>query len=64
MSYRLDVPYNPHRINPPDEPEPEAVCESCGCYLYEDDPIYKADGEILCESCLKDRFKITLDFYG
>ena len=59
----MSFSYNPHRINPPDEPEPEAVCESCGAYMYPSDGdwVFMAEGEILCLDCPKDRYRYHID---
>ncbi len=31
-----------------------AVCQLCGGEIYEGEPYYQRDGEIICEVCLED----------
>ena len=39
---------------PNSDVRPVCVCVSCGFDIYEDEKIYKIDGEIWCESCIDD----------
>lgn len=38
------------------------VCEDCGCRIT-DEHYYKVDCEILCESCMNDRYRKDTDDY-
>lgn len=54
--------YDDWKTTPPDDPEPASVCDCCGKYLWEGEPIYlDINGENLCEVCLN---KMCLIRYG
>lgn len=48
--------YDAWKTTPPDDPDPVAYCNCCGCGLYEGDVVYTIDGGI-CEECLNDRYR-------
>lgn len=52
--------YDDWKTAVPDEPRPAAVCDCCGCNLYEGDYLYTANGENLCEDCLNDGYRRML----
>lgn len=52
--------YDEWKTSLPDEPEPKAHCDSCGCELYEGDFLYTLDGENLCTECLNDGYRRML----
>lgn len=52
--------YDSWKTSPPEEPDPKAYCDSCGCPLYEGDYIYALDGERICEDCLNDGYRRML----
>ena len=51
--------YDNWKTTLPDEPDPVAYCNSCGCPLYEGDVLYALDGGI-CEECLEDEYRRIL----
>lgn len=54
--------YDDWKTTPPDDPEPASlVCDCCGKYLWEGEPIYlDINGENLCEVCLNKMYRRIL----
>ena len=51
--------YDEWKTTPPDDPDPAAYCNFCGCEMYEGDMIYTIDGGI-CEKCMNDIYRRML----
>lgn len=51
--------YDEWKTTPPEE-EPVEYCSMCGCPMYAGDVLYTIDGGI-CEECLNDNYRETLD---
>lgn len=53
--------YDDWKTTPPDDSEPASVCDCCGKYLWEGEPIYlDINGENLCEVCLNKMYRRIL----
>ena len=49
--------YLPERPLEPRDPPPDCICEECGNWFYGDEEMYRFDGRILCEDCLREEIK-------
>lgn len=53
--------YDAWKNHQPDEPEPEVYCDSCGKALFIGDYLYTVNGDRLCEDCLNDEYRRTIE---
>ena len=45
------------RLEPQRPPEPDCICSACLGEFYGDEEVYRFDGRILCEDCLREEIK-------
>ena len=54
---------NGHAYGCPEAPQPEyECCSECGNPIYNGEPYYEFNNEIICEDCLNDAHKHLMDY--